>query len=117
MAFVPGPTASRANVGDRGLLSWVEPPTGTKRENPLSPTSARLAVGPGTKATFCPGPKGNRDKWHERKAYFVVVLVQKYMIVATVACPTTYAVNCPTYVIDHQLIFELFLTLSNRNTQ
>ena len=30
MAFVPGPTASRANVGDRGFLSRVEPPTRTK---------------------------------------------------------------------------------------
>ena len=30
MAFVPGPTASQANVGDRGFLSRVEPPTRTK---------------------------------------------------------------------------------------
>ena len=26
------------------------------------PLLARLAVGPGTKATYCPGPKGCRDK-------------------------------------------------------
>ena len=75
VAFVPGPTASRANVGDRGFLSRVEPPTRTKAppfvpvggstrdKRPLSPPPlARLAFGPGTKATFCPGPKGNRDK-------------------------------------------------------
>ena len=30
MAFVPGPTASRASGGDRGLLSRLEPPTGIK---------------------------------------------------------------------------------------
>ena len=34
---------------------------------------ARLAVGPGTKATYCPGPKGCRDKWPGTKAYSVVV--------------------------------------------
>ena len=56
------------------LLSRVEPPTGTnggpfvrvggstRDKKPLSPTLARLAIGPGTKATFYPGPKGNRDK-------------------------------------------------------
>ena len=37
------------------------------------PPLARLAVGPGTKATFCPGPKGSRDKWLGTKAYSVVV--------------------------------------------
>jgi len=63
----------------------VEPPTGTnggpfvrvggstRDKKPLSPTLARLAVGPGTKATFYPGPKGNQDKWPETKAYSVVV--------------------------------------------
>ena len=30
MAFVPGPTASRASGGDMGLLSRLETPTGTK---------------------------------------------------------------------------------------
>ena len=44
---------------------------GTKGPCPLL---ARLAVGPGTKATYCPGPKGNRDKWPGTKAYSVVVL-------------------------------------------
>ena len=37
------------------------------------PPLARLAVGPGTKATYCPGPKGSRDKWAETKACSVVV--------------------------------------------
>ena len=62
-----------------GLLSRVEPPTGTKGgpfvrvgasnrdKRPLSPSLARLAVGPGTKA------KGNRDKWPGTKACSVVV--------------------------------------------
>jgi len=63
----------------------MEPPTGTKGglfvrvggstrdKKPLSPTLARLAIGPGTKATFCPGPKGNRDKWPGTNAYSIVV--------------------------------------------
>src|SRR6185312_2671254 len=67
------------------LLSRVEPPTGTKwgpfvrvgtsnrDKRPLSPPLARLAFGPGTKATYCPGPKGNRDKWPGTKVYSVVV--------------------------------------------
>src|SRR6185295_17927070 len=37
------------------------------------PPLARLAVGPGTKAIYCPGPKGCRDKWPGTKAYYVVV--------------------------------------------
>ena len=68
-----------------GLLSRLEPPTGTKGPHfvpvgvsnrdkmPLSPPLARLAVGPGTKGTYCPGPKGCRDKWPGTKAYSVVV--------------------------------------------
>ena len=39
----------------------------------LSPPLARLAVGPGTKATYCPGTKGCRDKWPGTKAYSLVV--------------------------------------------
>ena len=39
------------------------------------PPLARLAVGPGTKTTYCPGPKGCRDKWLGTKAYSVVVIV------------------------------------------
>ena len=37
------------------------------------PPLARLAIGLGTKATYCPGPKGNRDKWPGTKACSVVV--------------------------------------------
>ena len=39
VAFVPGPTASRASGGgeDRGLLSRLVPPTGTKGIGPLIP--------------------------------------------------------------------------------
>jgi len=71
--------------GYAGILSRLEPPTGTKGSHfvpvgvsnrdkrPPSPPLARLAVGPGTKATYCPGPKGCRDKWPGTKACFVVV--------------------------------------------
>src|SRR6185437_9741598 len=67
------------------LLSRVEPPTGTKggpfvrvgasnrNKRPLSPPLARLAIGPRTKATYCPGPKGNRNKWPVTKPCSVVV--------------------------------------------
>ena len=37
------------------------------------PPLTRLAVGIGTKATYCPGPKGCRDKWPGTNACFVVV--------------------------------------------
>ena len=69
----------------QSLLSRLEPPIGTKGgpfvpvsasnrdKRPLSPPLARLAVGPGTKATYCPGPKGCRDKWPGTKTYSVVV--------------------------------------------
>ena len=46
----------------------------TRDKRPLSLSLARLAVGPGTKATFCPGPKGSRDKWSGTKACSVVVV-------------------------------------------
>ena len=66
------------------ILSRLVPPTGTK--GPCPPL-ARLAVGPGTKGTFCPGPKGSRDKWSRTKACSVVVdkfsiaeLIQKILI-------------------------------------
>ena len=105
MAFVPGPTASRASGGGQGPFVLVggsnrdkrvcgpfvplEPPTGTKGppfvpvgvsnwdKRPLSPPPplARLAIGPGTKATYCPGPKGCQDKWSGTKAYSVVVVI------------------------------------------
>ena len=77
--------AGSARGGGQGLLSRLETPTGTKWEpfvpvgvsnrdkRPMSPLLARLVVGPGTKATYCPGPKGCRDKWPGTKACFVVV--------------------------------------------
>ena len=36
---------------------------------------------PGTKTTYCPGPKGCRDKWPETNTYSVVVPVCKKHIV------------------------------------
>src|SRR6185312_7756127 len=39
------------------------------------PPLARLAVGPGTKATYCPGPKVCRDKWPGTKVFSVVVMI------------------------------------------
>ena len=67
-------------------MSPLETPTRTKGgpfipvggsnwdKRPVSPPLARLAVGPGTKATYCPGPKGYRDKWPGTNACFVVVV-------------------------------------------
>ena len=53
------------------LLSQLVSPTETK--GPCPPPLPRLAVGPGTKAAYCPGPKGCRNKWLETKACSVVV--------------------------------------------
>ena len=62
-------------------MSGLVPPTGTKRgpfvrvgtsyrdKRPLSPPLARLAFGPGTKATYCPGPKGNGTNGLEFELY------------------------------------------------
>ena len=72
--------------GPRTLLSRLYPSTGTKcphfvpvggynrdkRPCPPPPLT-RLAVGPGTKATYCPGPKGCLDKWPRTKACSIVV--------------------------------------------
>ena len=132
MAFVPGPTASRASGGQgpfvpvggtnrdkrvafypgwwqrpgqkartafcpgwshqpgskATLLSRLVPPTGIKDphfvpvgvsnrdKRPLSPPLAWLAVGPGTKAIYCPGPKGSQDKWFGTKACSVVLMAR-----------------------------------------
>ena len=95
-AFCPGWRHQPGQKG--GLLSRLVDPTGTKcprtllsrSETPIGtkgppfvpvgvsnrdkrPLSPRLAVGPGTKATYCPGPKACRDKWPGIKAYSVVV--------------------------------------------
>src|SRR6185436_19430672 len=42
------------------------------QKGPFSPLPW-LAIGPETKATYCPGSKGCRDKWPGTKAYCVVV--------------------------------------------
>ena len=65
-------------------MSRLVTPTGTKGsfypgwclqpgQKAHVPPLARLAVGPGIKATYCPGPKGYRDKWPGTKAYSVEV--------------------------------------------
>ena len=63
----------REREGDKGAKefcpSWRHQPV-QKAPAPL----ARLAVGPGTKATYCPGPKGCRDKWPGTNACSVVVV-------------------------------------------
>ena len=75
--------------GYAGLLSRLDPPTGTKdhpfvpvgvsnRDKKPCPPLTRLAVGPGTKATYCPGPKGCRDKWPGTKACSVVVFPNRF---------------------------------------
>ena len=66
--FCPGWSHQPGQKG--GLLSRLVSPTGTKGSYP---PLARLAVGSGTKATFCSGPKGNQDKWPGTKAYSVVM--------------------------------------------
>ena len=85
MSWLVTPTGTKGlppGIKRLGLLSRVEPPTGIKRgpfvrvggstrdKKPLSPMLARLAVGPRTKTTFYPGPKGNRDKWSGTKCLF-----------------------------------------------
>ena len=68
--FVPVGDTNRDKRGSFCPGWWIQP--GQKAPVPLL---ARLAVGPGTKATYCPGPKGCRDKWPGTKACSVVVLV------------------------------------------
>ena len=60
----PGQKAARAFCPSWCLQSGQKAPV---------PPLARLAVGPGTKVTYCPGPKGCRDKWCGTKIYSVVV--------------------------------------------
>ena len=47
---------------------WLQP-----RQKAPVPPLAQLAIGPGIKATFCPGPKDSRDKWPGTKPCSVVV--------------------------------------------
>ena len=77
--------------GAKGLLSRLETPTGTKwgpfvlvgasnrDKRPMSPL-ARLTVGLETKITYCPGPKGCRDKWPGKKICFVVVISSSHIV-------------------------------------
>ena len=47
--------------GDKGAKEfcpgWRHQPGQKRDKRPLSPPLARLAIGSGTKATYCPGPK------------------------------------------------------------
>ena len=61
----------------RGLLSRLVAPTGTKDPCPSPPPLARLAIGPGTKATYCPGPKDCRDKWPNKDMFCSSVTCSK----------------------------------------
>ena len=66
--FVPVGDTNRDKRGSFCPGWWIQP----GQKAPVPPL-AQLAVGPGTKATYCPGPKGCRDKWPGIKAYSVVV--------------------------------------------
>src|SRR6185503_3256137 len=81
MAFLPTHLSSTCDsVKNNFILNYhVEGPFvrigNTNRDKrPLSPPLARLAVGPGTKATFCPESKGSRDKWPGTNVCSVVVV-------------------------------------------
>jgi len=66
--FVPGGATNQDKMGTFCPGWYLQP----GQKAPIPPL-ARLAFGPGTKATYCLGPKGNRDKWPGTKAYSVVV--------------------------------------------
>ena len=67
--FVPGGATNRDKRGTFCPGWYLQP----GQKAPVPPPLARLAFGPGTKATYCLGPKGCRDKWPGTKACFVVV--------------------------------------------
>src|SRR6185312_11522451 len=67
-SFVPVGDTNRDKRGAFYPGWWLQP--GKKAPAP-PPQLARLAVGPGTKATYYPGPKGCLDKWPGTKAYSV----------------------------------------------
>ena len=69
--FVPVGDTNRDKMGAFCPGWWIQP---GQKALPPTPPLTRLAVGPGTKATYCPGPKGCRDKWPGTKACSVVVL-------------------------------------------
>ena len=62
--FVPGGATNRDKKGTFCPGWYLQ----SGQKAPVS-TLARLAFGPGTNATYCPGPKGNRDKWSGTKTY------------------------------------------------
>ena len=89
--FVPVGDTNRDKMGAFCPGWWIQP--GQKARVPFCPgwnhqpgqkapvpPLARLAVGPGTKATYCSGPKGCRDKWSGTKVYSVVVNASKIQI-------------------------------------
>ena len=68
-----------------GTTNWDQRPPpfvsvgGLNRDKrQLSTPLARLAVGPRTKATFCPEPKGSRDKWPRTKSMFCSSAMRRY---------------------------------------
>ena len=63
-------------------MSGLVPPTGTKCP---CPPLARLTVGPGTKATYCPGPKGNRDKMAWNKGLFCSSVLESDLVITRIA--------------------------------
>ena len=58
---------------DKRVGPFVPGEASNQDKRPMSTPLARLAFGPETKVIYCPGPKGNRDKWPETKVYSVVV--------------------------------------------
>jgi len=67
------PTGGDTNRDKRGI--FVPVGGSTRDKSPLSLPLAQLAVGLGTKTTFCPGPKGSQDKWPGTKTCSVVMIV------------------------------------------
>ena len=72
--------------GIRGPRPFVPVGDTNRDKRPMSPLLARLAVGPGTKVTYCPGPKACRDKWPGTKACSVSSGVKQQ-----IANPTRYS--------------------------
>ena len=68
LPFVPAAGSTR----DKRPIFFVSVGVSNRDKRPLSPL-AWLAIGPGTKATYCPGSKDSRDKWPGTKTYSVVV--------------------------------------------
>ena len=64
-----GPFVRVGNTNRDKRGPFVQVGGSTRDKKPLSLTLARLAVGPGTKATYYPGPKGCQDKWSGTKTY------------------------------------------------